>query len=60
MLNENRKLFYQLFGGNLYYICDKTIFPVLDTIFVSIFVELIWVIIQFLAINILHIFSDFC
>ena len=47
MLNENGKLFYQLFGGNLYYICDNTIFPVLDAIFVSIFVKLIWVICNF-------------
>ena len=39
MLNENGKSFYQPLGGNLYYTCDKTIFPVLDAIFVSIFVK---------------------
>ena len=33
MLNENGKLFYKLFGRNL--LCDKTIFPVLVTIFVN-------------------------
>ena len=30
MLNENGKLFYQSFGGNLF--CDKTIFTVLVAI----------------------------
>ena len=30
MLNENGKLFYQRFGGNLF--CDKTIFTVLVVI----------------------------